>query len=132
MNNSLLSRIIHRWARTCPWSKARIFFHRIRGVKIGIDCYVGEDVFIDSTYPERVSIGNGTHVNYGTVILAHSGQGGKLENVSIGKNVTIGVRAIILPGVKIGDGAKVGAGAVVTKDVSAGKLVVGVPAEVKK
>ncbi len=132
MDNSLVSRILHRWARTCPWHKARIALHRARGVRIGDNCYVGEDVFIDSAYPERVSIGNGTHVNYGTIILAHSGQGGKLEDVTIGKNVTIGAGVIILPGVKIGDNAKIGAGAVVVKSIPANKLAVGVPAEVKR
>ncbi len=132
MNKSLFSRIIHQWARVCPWTKARIFFHSLRGVKIGYNCYIGESVFIDSAYPERVSIGHSTHVNYGTIILAHSGQGRKLENVKIGNEVTIGAAAVILPGVKIGNKAIVGAGAVVTKDVPAGKLVVGVPAKVKK
>lgn len=132
MDNSLFSRIIHRWARICPWYKARISLHRMRGVNIGLDCYIGENVFIDSAYPERVSIGSGTHVNYGTIILAHSGQGGKMEDVKIGKNVTIGAGVIILPGVTIGDGAKIGAGAVVTKNIPANKLAVGIPAKVKQ
>ncbi|MDD5416737.1 MAG: acyltransferase [Candidatus Aenigmarchaeota archaeon] len=131
MDNSLFSRILHRWARVCPWHKARITLHRLRGVNIGANCYLGEDVYIDSAYPDRVSIGSGTHINYGTVILAHSGQGGKMEDVKIGSNVTIGVRAIILPGVTIGNNAKVGAGAVVTKSVPDGKFVVGVPGKVK-
>lgn len=48
--------------------------------------------------------------------------------VKIGRNVWIGSHAVILPGVTIGDGAIVGAGAVVTRDVAAGTVVVGVPA----
>jgi len=132
MNNSLFSRILHKLARGCIWSNARITLHRIRGVNIGADCYIGENVFIDSAYPERVSIGSGTHVNYGTIILAHSGQGGKMEDVKIGENVTIGVGAIILPGVTVGDKAIIGAGGVVTKNIPAGKFAVGVPAVVKQ
>jgi len=42
----------------------------------------------------------------------------------------IGVNAIIMPGVRLGRGCVVGAGAVVTKDVSAGSIVVGVPGKV--
>ncbi|MDQ3936725.1 MAG: N-acetyltransferase, partial [Actinomycetota bacterium] len=40
----------------------------------------------------------------------------------------IGGGAVLLPGVEVGEDAFVGAGAVVTRDVAAGALVVGVPA----
>lgn len=43
---------------------------------------------------------------------------------------SIGARAVILPGVRIGAGALVGAGAVVTRDVAPGDIVVGNPARV--
>ena len=48
--------------------------------------------------------------------------------VVIGDNVWIGEKASILPGVRIGRGAIIGAGAVVTKDVPAGHMALGVPA----
>ncbi len=44
----------------------------------------------------------------------------------------IGLGAIILPGLKISKRAMIGAGAVVTKDVVADSLAVGVPAKIKK
>ncbi len=50
--------------------------------------------------------------------------------VTIGKNVWITSRCIILPGVTIGEGAVVGAGAVVTKDVPPYAIAGGVPAKV--
>lgn len=52
--------------------------------------------------------------------------------VVIGKNVWIGDKATILPGVTIGDGAVIAASAVVTKDVPAYSVVGGNPAKIIK
>lgn len=52
--------------------------------------------------------------------------------VTIGNDVWIGDRVIILPGVTVGDGSILGAGAVVTHDVPAYAIVAGVPAKVIK
>lgn len=52
--------------------------------------------------------------------------------VSIGNDVWIGGRVIILPGVKIGNGVIIGAGSVVTKDIPDYAVAVGNPAVVKK
>jgi acetyltransferase-like isoleucine patch superfamily enzyme len=57
-------------------------------------------------------------------------QGSTSAPVTIGSDVWIGTRAVILAGVTIGDGAVVGAGAVVTADVAPGTVVGGVPARV--
>lgn len=52
--------------------------------------------------------------------------------VTIGKNVWVGDKATILPGVTIGDGSVIAANAVVTKNVPAYSVVAGIPAiEVK-
>ena len=50
--------------------------------------------------------------------------------IMIGRNVFIGARSIILKGVKVGDGAIIGAGAVVTRDVPAGQIAAGNPAQI--
>jgi Serine acetyltransferase len=47
----------------------------------------------------------------------------------VGSGVTIGAGALLLGDITVGDGARVAAAAVVTKDVPAGALAVGVPAE---
>lgn len=54
------------------------------------------------------------------------------EETVVKKGASIGANATILSGITIGEYAVVGAGAVVTKDVEAGKIVVGNPARVIK
>ena len=51
-----------------------------------------------------------------------------LRPVSIGNDVWIGARVIVLGGVTIGNGAVIGAGSVVTRDVPPYAVVAGTPA----
>ena len=48
----------------------------------------------------------------------------------VGDNVWLGAGVIVCPGVTIGDDTVVGAGAVVTRDLPAGVVAMGVPARV--
>ena len=50
--------------------------------------------------------------------------------VTIGDDVWIGARAVILPGVTVGSHAVIGAGAIVRQDVAPWTIVAGVPARV--
>lgn len=85
---------------------------------------------------KKVTIGKGCAIARDVIIRdydAHylnDGIHNVAKEISIGDRVWIGTRAIILKGVSIGDGAVVAAGAVVTRDVPARCLVVGVPAKV--
>lgn len=50
--------------------------------------------------------------------------------ISIGNNVFVGARALIMQGVTIGNNCIIAAGAIVTKDIPEGTIVGGVPAKV--
>lgn len=59
-------------------------------------------------------------------------QGHIVGDINIEDNVWIGASAVVLGGVHIGTGAVIGAGAVVTRDVAAMAIAVGIPAKVIK
>ena len=56
----------------------------------------------------------------------------KHEDINIGNDVWIGAKTIVMGGVKIGNGCVIGAGSIVTKDIPAYSIAVGVPAKVIK
>lgn len=50
--------------------------------------------------------------------------------ITIGENVWLGARVVVLPGVTIGDDSVIGIGSIVTEDVPPRSVAVGVPAKV--
>ncbi len=85
------------------------------GVKMGHFSYIG-----------NADIGSETNIGAGTITCNYDGE--KKHPTTIGEGVFIGSDTMLVAPLKIGDGARTGAGAVVTKDVPADTLVVGVPA----
>jgi bifunctional UDP-N-acetylglucosamine pyrophosphorylase/glucosamine-1-phosphate N-acetyltransferase len=82
------------------------------------------------SYLGDADVGAGTNIGAGTITANFDGT--SKRRTTIGKGAFIGVDTMLVAPVEIGDGARTGAGAVVTKNVPAGKLAVGVPARVRE
>ena len=114
-------------------------------IVIGNGCSIGDGSHI--TAVDRIELGK--NVLTGKYVLITDNSHGEADMSQLGiapslrplvskgpvvieDNVWIGEKASILPGVHIGRGAIIGTGAVVTKDVPAGCMALGVPARIVK
>lgn len=119
------------------------YFSSLNKVEIGDHVWIGENFYARAE--GGLSVGSGTIIsrNVEVWISNHNYQSDDLQSipydrrmvckaVTIGENVWIGTRVLILPGSKIGEGAVVGAGAVVSGKVPPLAVVGGNPARVIK
>jgi acetyltransferase-like isoleucine patch superfamily enzyme len=113
------NRVLHLLARFSPGAKSlRPFLHRLRGVKVGKEVFIGDEVYLENEHPSSVEIQDGVHISLRAIILAHTrGAGG----VVIEKDTFIGPNAVIAgtggKTLRIGAGSVIGAGVVVTRDI---------------
>lgn len=89
------------------------------GVKMGHFSYIG-----------NATIGANTNIGAGTITCNYDGE--KKNPTEIGEDVFIGSDTMLVAPLKLGNRARTGAGAVVTHDVPADTLAVGVPARAIK
>jgi bifunctional UDP-N-acetylglucosamine pyrophosphorylase/glucosamine-1-phosphate N-acetyltransferase len=82
------------------------------------------------SYLGDAEVGKDVNIGAGTITANYDGT--RKHRTTIGDGAFIGVDTMIVAPRDIGEGAKTGAGAVVTKDVPAGKLAVGVPARIRE
>lgn len=131
-----------------PGTRIWHFSHVMSGARIGRDCSLGQNVFVgrNVVIGDRVRIQNNVSVFDGVMIEADvfCGPSVVFTNVLnpraqidrrlefsptvVRQGATIGANATVICGNEIGEFALVGAGAVVTKNVGAHAVVVGVPA----
>lgn len=135
MNLKLKFYIIERIALI--FRRMRIFILRLKGYNVPYSTIVERDCLFDKLYRKGIHIGENCLIATGTVILSHDhckrvDNMPYLNDTYIGNNCFIGIRAFIMPGVKIGNEVIVGSMAVVTKDVPSNCIVAGNPAKIIK
>lgn len=112
-------------------------------VIIGEECNFNENVFMASTHPASIQIGNQVIVGPNVVMRNANHifkdpatpiryQGKQALDIIIEDDVWIASNVVILPGAVIRKGSIIGAGAVVRGEIPAFAIAVGIPAKVIK
>ena len=116
----VFNRFLHLLCRFGPGGATlRPRFHRMRGAKIGQNVWIGDDVYLDNEFPERIEVGDGAVIQLRSTIVAHTLGAGK---VVIGKNAFIGAGSVVITSGKrtlvIGEGAVIMAASLVTGSIA--------------
>jgi serine acetyltransferase len=87
-------------------------------MKVGSNVFIGDEVYLENEYPERIQIHDSAQISIRAIVLAHTRGPGW---VVIEKDAYVGPNTVIVTSagktVRIGEGAVVGAGVVITKSV---------------
>ncbi|GAB4423343.1 MAG: bifunctional UDP-N-acetylglucosamine diphosphorylase/glucosamine-1-phosphate N-acetyltransferase GlmU [Anaerolineales bacterium] len=120
-----------------PFARLRKGAHLDKGVHMGNfgevkDSHLGPGVKMGHfSYIGNAEIGANTNIGAGTITCNYDGT--HKHHTEIGEDVFIGSDTMLVAPLKLGDRSRTGAGAVVTKDVPADTLAVGMPArKIKK
>ena len=104
-------------------------FHRMMGMRVGQRVLINTAIIADSNL---IDIGDDTLIGGDAQVVAHAAERGMLTTapIKIGSRVTVGLMAVVFPGVTIGDDAVIAACAVLPKGTSVGPVEIwaGVPA----
>jgi acetyltransferase-like isoleucine patch superfamily enzyme len=144
------NRAYSRWYLVRYW---RFFRFKLRNRHVIVRGFVfmdrGVELYARRGYG-RLILGRWIHLGVGTALRCHEGtlslgdkgvlardisikdQGIAKSRVRIERNVWLGTKTTITRGVTIGEGTVVGANAVVTRDLPAHSVAVGIPARVIK
>lgn len=135
------------WAILEPFNprKLRPALLRKMGCKVGKNVFVGDNVKIDLSHADMITIDDHAHIASGVRLLCHQRNmsnycvgddyaklGYIIKPIHLCKGSLVGMESFVMPGVTIGEGAIVGAGSLVTKDVPAWTIATGRPAKVVK
>lgn len=99
-----------------------------KGAWISNDTIIGDEVMMG---PNVIMLSASHNFSDITIPMTHQGAPPR-KPITIGNDVWIGTRAIILPGITIGNHSIIGAGSIVTKDVPEWAIVAGNPAKIIK
>lgn len=132
--------ILESLAYNCPVNSWRIKMHRLRGVNIGENVFIGLKVTLDHSYPEYIYIGDNVSLAGNNFVLTHSNPYKHFEKtfksyvapVVIKDNSWVSIGVFVLPGVTIGEYSIIAAGSVVQKSIPDKVIAGGIPAKVIK
>ena len=137
MYSVLLSPLNYRKIRPILW--------RWMGAKVGKDCFIGYEVWVDMTHMDLIELEDHVHIANRSLLLCHQRDlmdycigddyaklGYLKKKIILKKGCLIGMNTMVMPGVTIGEGAIIGAGSLVTKDIPAWTIATGRPAKVVK
>jgi acetyltransferase-like isoleucine patch superfamily enzyme len=96
---------------------------------VSVNCYLDVEIGDAALIADNVYISDFDH-KFGDLQLPIKDQGIEKSRVRIERNVWLGTKVTVARGVRIGEGAVVGANAVVTRDLPAYSVAVGLPARV--
>lgn len=124
--------VIHEFGRGAllPFTTvfAKPLVAKLFGAKMGKNIAMGAH-FVD---PPLIEVGDDAILGLDAALVAHAITSGRivLKKVKIGRGATVGVHAVVMPGVVIGEGSVVTAGSVVKMDtrIPPGELWGGIPA----
>jgi acetyltransferase-like isoleucine patch superfamily enzyme len=106
------------------------------GMELGEHTHIAHPIYFDRLFPWLITIEDHVTLSPYVAVITHdaslqhyTGQT-RIGRVIIRERVQVGVGAVLLPGAIIGEDSVIGANAVVSREVPAGSMVVGNPAEV--
>jgi bifunctional UDP-N-acetylglucosamine pyrophosphorylase/glucosamine-1-phosphate N-acetyltransferase len=117
-----------------PFSHLRPGARIFTGAEIGNYAEIKQSMIGAGTKIHHVSyigdaeLGENVNVGAGTITCNYDAETGKKSKTVVDRDVSLGSDTLLIAPVRVGEAALTGAGSVVTVDVAAGSLVVGVPA----
>ncbi|MDD3084167.1 MAG: acyltransferase [Candidatus ainarchaeum sp.] len=124
----------------CAWiasrlpGKAKLFFYKKMGVRIGKNVQIMPDVRMEIFFPEEIEIGDNVVIGQETFISAHEFNVHEFRygKIIIGNNVLIGARSFLLPGIVIGNNSIIPANTTIYKNVPKNSIAFGSPLQFKE
>lgn len=112
------------------WAVQHRFWSVVTQAEIDLNAEIGGGLLLP--HPNGVVIHPAVRIGPNCLILQQVTLGWGRDGVpALGGHVDIGAGARVIGAVRLGDHSTVGANAVVTRDVPAGKVATGVPAEIR-
>lgn len=129
-----LRQTMHAYTDPCGYARSV-------GVRMGRNVVIyGMASRMFGSEPWMITLGDNVYITAGVMFITHDGGTLILRQevpdlewtapITVGSNVYIGMRSIIMPGVTIGNRCIIGAGSIVAKSIPDNSVAAGVPARV--